>query len=327
MAEKKVKVNALGIPETKVLVNLKGVVKLPKDPYEEGVGKSGKPFRKFRFGIETEKDNIVQLEIFAMQNDAYAYSKAEGKTEKVPFNKIATFKKEGYEIIGTRVKLNGEDKNLIGWDMTEYLSKTLTEGKSIFTNAEIEFRKYEGENGVKIQKTITPKAIYESSKAVDFETELGQNVMNFDMIYMGIEKDTDGGKYDVEAKYVAYKDIVDVLFVVRDDNLAKAFKTKLKPYTTVTVSGKVINKAETVEEKVEDGWGSFESVRNVKSYTTEILIEGANPATIDKDKYSEKVIDEALSKKTEFDANKDKGNDDFGAFTKTTDEEDDPFAN
>ena len=41
MAEKKVKVNALGIEQNKVLVNLKGVVRLPKDPYEESVGSSG----------------------------------------------------------------------------------------------------------------------------------------------------------------------------------------------------------------------------------------------------------------------------------------------
>lgn len=316
------KPNALGIEQTPATVILKGVVRLPKESYTESISGKGQPIRKFQFGIETEKDNIVYTEIFAMQNDAYAYSKAEQKTEKVGFKDIPLFEKEGYNIIGTRSKIGKVEKNLVEWYMTEFLANNLTEGMSVFVNAEIQFRSYTNDEGItKIQKTIVPKAIYESSKVIDFESELGQNVLNLDMIYIGIEQDKENQKFDLDIKYVAYKDILDIPLVIRDVNLAKSFKTKLKPYTMITVSGKVVNKVELVQVQEDNGWGSFESTKTVKNYTTELLITGADPSTIDKEKYSEKVIEEALSKKeVKATAN----NDGFGKFETST-EMDDSF--
>ena len=317
----KEKLNALGIQQTPIQVKLKGNIRIGKKFFEEGVSEAGKPYKKLTFGIETEKDNIVYIEMFAMKNDAYAYSKTDKVSEKVPFDKIASYKKEGYEIIGKKAKFDGKEVNLVDWYLIDYLKDSLKEGNAVFVLAEQSFRKYESNGETKTQKSLELKAIYES-EGVDFVEKLGENIFNTELIFMGIEHDKENAKFDVEAKFIAYKDILDVMFTVRNEKLATALKKGLKPYQAITVSGKIVNKA--IKEEIADGenmWGDFVSTTTVTSYVSELLIEGANPASIDKEKYSEKVIDEALSKRVVVDVSKD----DFGDF-KNGDKKDDPFS-
>ena len=118
---------------------------------------------------------------------------------------------------------------------------------------------------------------------------------------MGIDKEKIDDKatkrFIVQAKIVTWSDIVDTEFIITDEKLANIFKTKLKPYTALSVHGRIEVTHQIEEVTSDDGWGEANTMNSASGKTkTELIITGATPSTQDKETYTEKKISEAMAK-------------------------------
>ena len=119
------------------------------------------------------------------------------------------------------------------------------------------------------------------------------------IVYTGIDKEKenekDTGRFVVTAKIVTWSDIVDTQFIITDTKLAGMFKKNLKPYTAISVHGRIEVSHSVQEESDDDCWGESNSMNAVTAPTkTEMIITGASPSTIDRETYTEKDIAEAI---------------------------------
>jgi hypothetical protein len=177
---------------------------------------------------------------------------------------------------------------------------------STFIRGNIEFSSYtDKEDNVRRSIKYIPNQI-SLCKEVDFSEYDGVDnkpVHDFTqtIVYTGIDKerenDKDTGRFVVTAKIVTYSDIVDTQFIITDAKLAGMFKKNLKPYTAISVHGRIEVSHSVQEESEEDCWGESNSMNAVSAPTkTEMIITGASPSTIDRETYTEKNVAEAIKK-------------------------------
>jgi hypothetical protein len=307
------------LPETKGEYKVRGNVKgVQKDNFfKSTTTKAGKPKNVLKFGVETNTDSTVYLDLDGTERDeVYFYKKSEtkgqkGTTKKVPWLKRADFKEEGYNLLGMKIGLNkvvddkGKEKNdihtYVEYDACEVLSKQLKDNLGVFVRGNIEYSSFTNDKDeVKRMIKFKPSQISGVSKDIDFSVEGFKPTNDFQqtIIFMEAnmdESDPNDKKGVISAKIVNYSSIEDTEFIIRDGKLFKMFKNNLKPYTAIKVFGEIYNKVESQEEFEDDGWGvknPFETTD--KTFIKELVIKGADPSTIDKDTYSQKEMDKAL---------------------------------
>ena len=115
------------------------------------------------------------------------------------------------------------------------------------------------------------------------------------IVFTGIKPNEDKTKATVSAKIINYDSIEDAEFIIADMNLAKIFNKNLKPYTSIKVWGNISVEKAVEEVTTTDCWGVENNMDKINSPTVrELIITGADPATIDTTTYTEAEIDKAI---------------------------------
>lgn len=284
--------------------------------YAEGTGQNGNDWRRVRFGVEIEPNKIVYIDLFGAVQDTVYFSKttkgSDGKnhTETKPVkwadrmkSSKAIFGEDGYRIIGVTcgtkkvIDKNGKEvndtKHLTPFDACDEIGN-LQDGDSVFVRGNITYSTYNDQHRVNFE----PSQISLLRQPIDFEAVDFQPNASFTqpIVCMGVTKNEETpGEAIVSAKIVNYQSIEDTDLYTRNGTLAKNLK-RLGSYTHVKVWGDIVVDGE-VQEVVEDtGWGSANKMERVASpFKRKLMITGADPDTIDKEAYSEEVIEHALT--------------------------------
>lgn len=307
------------LPETKGEFKLRGVVTgtLKEKFFEIKTTKSGKPMNMVKFGMTTNPDNTVYLDLNGMERDkVYFYKRPEekggkGTVKEVAWKKRKEFNEEGFTLIGTKIglskKTNDKGKEVndthtyTEYDACEVIANNLKDNDNVFVKGNIDYSSFVNDKGeIRRSTKFVPNQVTLTTKPIDFDEEDFEPMNDFQqvIIFMSAElddSDKDDIKGMIQAKIVTYSTIEDTEFIVRDKKLFSTLKKNLKPYTAILIYGKIKNKVETEEVDEGDVWGesnTFE-VAN-KSFIRELEIVGAKPSTIDTDTYSELAINEAL---------------------------------
>ena len=310
------------LPECRGAFQVKGKINGVESSrfYTEKKTKNNKDFRAVNFGCMYDDRKTVYMSLNGMPQDNVYFSKRNADTGKTETKKVAwanrnKFNEDGFRMIGTNLGLvktkdaDGKEvndkKTMHSFDACEYIKANLTDDSSTFIRGNIEFSSYQDNEG-NIRRSIkyVPNQV-SLCKDVDFEEYDDDNKPMHDftqtIMFMEINKEQVDGKdtsrFVVSAKIVTYSDIVDTEFIITDAKLANLFKKNLKPYTSISVHGK-IEVSHKVEEVQDDtGWGETNSMAAVSAPTkTEMIITGATPSTIDRETYTEKNVSEAIAK-------------------------------
>lgn len=308
------------LPETKGVFQVCGIVNGVEGEkfYTEKKTKTGKDFRAVNFGCEYDERKSLYMNLTGMPQQYVYFSKRDKNTKKTDTQPVAwanrnKFNEDGYNMIGVKLgleKTKDDEGNIVNdkktmhqFDACEYISEHLQDDASVFIRGDVSFESFMDSNGDIVRKVKYVPNQISLCKDVDF-SEYSENrppKHNFTqtIVFMGIEEEMiDGeitGRYAVSAKIVTYSDIVDTQFIIKNKSLAILFKRNLKPYTAIEVSG-CIDAVHIVTES-NDGWGKKNSMRRVNTPVKfEMVIEGAEPTTIDRDTYNENNISEAIRK-------------------------------
>lgn len=308
------------LPECKGSFQVKGIVSgVEKDRfYTDKKTKTGKDFRAVNFGCEYNKTQTIFMNLNGMPQQEVYFSKRNqdtGKTEtkKVAWANRSKFNEEGWRMIGVNlglVKTTDKDgktvndrKTMHSFDACEYIKKNLKDDASVFIKGAIDFSSYTDKEGnVRRSVKYVPSQI-SLCQDVDFGdyNEENKPVHDFTqtIVFTGIDKEKENekatGRFIVTAKIVTWSDIVDTQFIITNEKLAGMFKKNLKPYTAISVHGRIEVTHSVQEVDEEDCWGESNSMNAVSAPTkTEMIIIGASPATIDRETYTEKNVAEAV---------------------------------
>ena len=310
------------LTETKGSFQVKGKINGVESSrfYTEKKTKNKKDFRAVNFGCSYDDKQTVYMSLNGMPQDSVYFSKrntdtGKTETEKVAWTNRNTFAKDGFRMIGTNlglVKTTDKDgkevndkKTMHSFDACEYIKKNMKDDMSTFIRGNIEFSSYlDNDGNTRRSVKYVPNQI-SLCKEVDFAeyNEDNKPVHDFTqtIVFMGIDKEKvdekDTGRFAVQAKIITYSDIVDAEFFILDSKLAGLFKKNLKPYTAISVHGRIEVTHKIEETTEDDGWGESNAMNSVTgSSKTEMIITGATPSSIDKESYSEKTVSAAIAK-------------------------------
>ena len=311
------------LPETKGTFQVAGIINgTDRDKfYTSKKTKTGKDFRAVNFGCAYDDKKSVYMSMNGMPQQNVYFSKrdqASGKTEtkSVDWANRNKFNVDGWRMIGVNLGLtktvdsNGKTVNdkkiMTQFDACSYISETLKDDMSTFIRGNIEFSSFmDNEGNVRRSIKYVPNQI-SLCKEIDYSTyndvdNKPKHNFTQTIIFNGIEKENENGKdtgrFVLSAKVVTYSDIVDTQFIVVNTKLAGTFKKNIKPYTAIEVYGN-IEVTHSVQEEVEENcWGEANVMKSVAAPTkTELIITGAEPASIDKESYTEKSVADAIKK-------------------------------
>lgn len=309
------------LPETKGNFQAKGIISgVEKDRfYTDKKTSNNKDFRAVNFGCEYNDKQTIYMNLNGMPQQEVYFSKRNQDTGKSETKKVAwanrnKFNEDGWRMIGVNLgivkttdkdgKVVNDKKTMHSFDACEYIKKNLKDDMSAFIRGNIDFSSYTDKEGnVRRSVKYVPNQI-SLCKDVDFSEYNdvdNKPVHDFTqtIVYTGIDKerenDKDTGRFVVTAKIITWSDIVDTQFIITDAKLAGMFKKNLKPYTAISVHGRIEVSHSIQEESDDDGWGEANAMTAVAAPTkTEMIITGATPSTIDRTTYTEKNVAEAI---------------------------------
>lgn len=309
------------LPETKGKFQIKGLVKGVEedDFFVEKKTKTGKDFRKVKFGIEYDSECMLNVGVQGMPSESVYFSKKAEKqgekpnTVKVPWKDRFTFNREGYRLIGNRVGLtkavnqSGEivnkNETLTNFDTCKNVQTNLKDKQSLFVKGNIEYSSFVDDKGNRKNAIKLVPSQLSLCGEVNFidEDYKAQHDFSQVIVFMGIEQETMDdrltGRYLVSAKIVTYSTIEDAEFVIERKELATLFKKKLNPYTAIKVHGHIVSVIQKSEVKENDGWGDPDPMTRVDNpYVRYFVITGADPKTIDTTVYTEEAMNDAIAK-------------------------------
>lgn len=314
MAEKK----GLGLRQTKGSFQVRGIVSgTDKDRfYKEGnFERSGKKigYRSINFGVQYDENSTLYINLMGNERDNVYFCKSEKvgdkrvtNTKKVAWVNRFDQQEEGYRLIGITTgitkTINEEGKEvnkrhtLVEYDAAKDISDNLKDGMSVFISGDIAYSTYQDEH----KTNFNLKNVSLCKSDIDFADE-NYNVENKfkqEIIFMGItpNKESKEEEFIVSAKIVTYKTVEDIELYITDKALAQQFKRSLKPYTLIEVGGRIISETET-EAVDTSSWGAGIEMNKVSApIQRKLVINGAEPTTIDTETYTEDIIDTAIAK-------------------------------
>lgn len=328
------------LQETKGNFQLKGIVTGTKkdDFYKETKTKTQRDRRSVKFGAKyTEQQPAIFVNIQGNANDfAYFFKPSEEKgkpstTEKVQWGDRFSYNREGFRLIGKNIgvkkivdaagKTVNDKKTLTDYDACKEIADNLHDGQSVFMKGKVEYRSFVDDKGNKTMFTSLVPAQVSLCADVDFKDEYftQQNDFNQVIIFMGIEKETDDknvatGRFVVTAKIVTYSTIEDVEFIIENASLANKFKKSLKPYNAIKVNGHIVMTMLTEEVQDDDEWGEADVMERPKDKAKlEFIITGAKGNTLDKETYTQELVEEAMAKIAKANKAKEDFGSDFGS--------------
>ena len=312
------KTKGLELPQQRGNFEIKGIVTntLKEGFFKETKTKTGKDFRALNFGVTFDKNQTLFVTLTGMPMDNVYFSKRGEKGEKpttmpVPWKDRRTFKKEGFSLIGVNcgLKKTTNDKgtevndiqHLTPFDACQYISENLQDGVSVYIRGNIEYSHYVNQGGELQHNSKLVITQISLCKPVDFEeTGFAPNAQfTQPFVFMGIRKED--ASFVVESKVVNYATIEDTEFVVENSKLADNLRKNVKPYTSIKTWGDIrtVKNTETVEETSDDGWGEKNAMDRVTGqYRKTFIITGADKESLDRETYTEALMDKAIETMT-----------------------------
>jgi len=267
---------------------------------------------ELNFGLQTSDSNETYVKIQGYDGgdaDGNArFSRWDNKEKKsykefVSWEDRFDFDKAGFEpFFGIKLKLEpkGDTVSLFQFDACEDL-RSLNDGDGIYAEGNIKVHSYM-KNGTEkiVMKDFEPTKIYAQDAPVDFSAENFKEINKFEqeIIMIDVSKGEDG-RFVLQAYLVTYSGVEMIEFIIENESLAKKLKKNVKPFIMIKVMGRLSNKLEEVEE----AWGDDEDLDGgYVPKVREMVITKAYPETIDKETYTEEIINSLI-----------KVDDDFGA--------------
>ena len=342
----------LGCAQTRGTFQLNGKIsgRLSQNFYTEGTGSNGKPWRRIHIGVEIEPNKIIYIDLFGMAQDSCYISKrttlpggkTQTDTQQIPWAKRFDFEKDprykGYQMIGITcgcakiIDSKGVEKNdvkhLTAFDACDEV-QNLRDGQDVFVRGNIVYSTYNDQHRVNFE----PVQI-SLSRPIDFDDMEFQPNAKFvqPLVLTDVVGNKETGEYDVTAKIVNYSTVEDAEFHISKDlaGLAKTLK-KQGSYTFIEVNGNIVVAGEIEEENVNSEWGTANPMKRVASpFTRKLMITGADPDTLDKETYSESVIEHAIevaasiqSAKNDYGSKSSDNKEDWGNKSSNLDDDDD----
>lgn len=343
----------LGCAQTRGTFQMSGKVtgRLSQNFYAEGTGSNGRPWRRVRLGIEIENGKTIYIDLFGAAQDAAYISKRttlpggkiQNDTQQIPWASRVTFEKDpkykGYQVIGVTcgckkvLDSKGVERNdvkhLTTFDACDEI-QNLHDGDSVFVRGNIIYSTYNGQHRVNFEPTQISLC-----RPLDFDDMDFQPQANFTqpLVLMGVTPNKETEEYDIEAKIINYSTVEDAEFHIKKDyaGLAKTMK-KLGKYVYLKVYGDILVEGEMQQEEMSDEWGmqTNKMDRVPSPFVRKLVINGADPQSVDKETYSESVVEHAIEVASSIqNAKNDYGekNEDWGKGGKSNfdvDEDDDP---
>jgi len=307
----------LGCKQLRGTFQMSGKVsgRLSQGFFTEGTSSNGKAYRKCRFGVELEQGKTVYMDLFGAASDFCYISKRttlpggkmQNDTQQIPWSKRFDFEKDpkykGYQMIGVTCGCRkvtdekGVEKNLVR-HLTPYDAcdeiQNLRDNQSIFVRGNIEYQTYNGTHRVNFVPTQVSLC-----KDIDFDDMDYVCNARFTqpLVLMGVEANKESGEYDVQAKIVNYSTVEDAEFHIKKDfsGLAKTMK-KLGSYVHLKVHGRIAVEGEVQQVEEDSEWGvqTNPMERVASPFVRKLIIEGADPQSVDKESYSEEIIEHAI---------------------------------
>lgn len=309
------------LPETKGKFQIRGLVQgvEKEDFFTEKKTKTGKDFRKVKFGLKYNKDNVLTVGVQGMPSEFVYFSKRaekqgeKPKTVKVPWKDRFTFNRDGYRLIGNRVGLSkivnqdgevvNKNETLTDFDTCKNVQTNLKDKQSLFVRGDVDYSSFKDDKGNKVSSIKLVPTQLSLCGEVDFNDEEYKEQHDFSqvIVFMGIDQektdDKPTGRYLVSAKIVTYSTIEDAEFVIERKELATLFAKKLKPYTAIKVHGHIVAFTPSSEVTENDGWGEPDPMQRVdKQFIRYFVITGADPKTMDSTVYTEEAMNAAFEK-------------------------------
>lgn len=308
----------LGCPQLRGNFVLSGKVtgRYSNSFYSEGTSSNGNSWRRVHFGVEIEHDKFVYVDLFGSVQENVYFSKtvrgADGKnnteTRSVRWGERmkpakTLFGDDKFRIIGVTCGCrkthdkNGKEINdkkyLTAYDACEEV-QYLTDGDSVYIRGNITYSEYNNQHTVRFE----PTQISLMTTPVDLDQLDYQANARFTqpIVCMDVAGNSETlGEYVVTAKIVNYQTVEDTEFYTRNKGLAKNLKG-LGAYTHIKVWGDIEVQGEVQEVKESaDGWGTSNRMDRIESpFKRKLMITGADPETIDHERYSESVIEHAM---------------------------------
>lgn len=288
----------IAFPQTPSKVSLTGqIVGLTnprpntRDGFEQGIvtkeGKSkNKPFARASFRLKTSSDNILDVEIYAVQPDyVYAYNRSAKDTKRLTWANRAAALPEGY------IRLLSDYETALA--LKEY-----HDGDPIHIGGELDFSSFKNKEGKTIYKTaIRIRRASAPSKELNFDDE---NFSENNYFIQGLIVDkvyTMDDKFYVDGYIIKYGEVLFPVTFEIDSSIAKNMK-KL-PFGTYLEAEGIINNRVVLSEITEDtGWGKSKA-KVVRNYEKSMIIYAVDPDSIIEKKYTRKEIDTQLNKQAE----------------------------
>lgn len=234
--------------------------------YSNGKGKNEMDWESIRFGVKTSTTNIVNVELFGQEREyVYPYSKAEGKSMKVAFNKRDNLD-EGYHLIGVNIStLDAEGgtvrKNYVEFDAPKVIMNEFKDGDSVFITGEVVPNVFVSNSGDTISSPkFSIKSIKKLKDDIDLKAEKFIETASFEqeIVIDNTVEDKNAQKVIVNARTIGYADSYkEIQFVIHKDKnekLANKF-LKLKFGDFILVQG-ILTSVEVAQVEESDEWGS-----------------------------------------------------------------------
>lgn len=340
------------LPETKGAFQIRGVVNgTQKENFCKEIKTTNNNDMKIvNFGLEYSNKKTLYLNVLGIAgNDVYFSKRAdkEGEkpiTERVSWSNRFSFNKKDFKLIGNNIGItkivdeNGKTVNdkkiLTDYDTCCELKKNLKDSCSVFTRGKIDYSSFSDNNGNKKNSIKLIPTQISLCQDVEFNEEYEElNDFNQVIVFMGIDQEKQDnkptGRYVVDARIVTYKTIENAEFYIENSNLANLFRKKLKPYTAIKVSGRIVSNTSVETVVDEDSWGETDNMEKVFAPTKrEFIITGAKPSTIDSTIYTQEKMEEAMmaianANRAEEDFNAGSDNDDTDDWGSVSDNDED----
>ena len=309
------------LPETRGTFQLRGkVTGTEKDNfYTQKKTKTGRDFRSVNFGATVEDGKTLYISLTGMPRDKVYFNKpsgtkgVKGETVEVAWAQRHTFNREGFRLIGVNVgvtktvdskgQMVNDKKTVTDFDACELIGNNLKDDESVFIRGNLDYSSYTDDKGnTRHSVKLIPNQV-SLCKDIDFSDEKYEPVHDFtqNIVYMGIIKETENdretGRFIVSAKIITYSTIEDAEFIIVDNKLANNIRKSVKPYSAITIWGKLDANTQTEEVENDDVWGEANTMTKVTAPARrEYIITGADPNSIDTSIYTKDLIDEALVK-------------------------------
>lgn len=273
--------------------------------FKEFDTKNKKPMRIANIGLRISDSETMYLSLNGMVQEFVTFTKSvpneKPLVEKVAWDKVKSFKKEGFRMMGIGLALhkneetgkNEEVKIMTQYDAIEYIKENLVDGASVYVKGKIEHGSFEDTATKEVRKTtkFVPNGIYLNGVGIDFQNKETVKHAEFAQTLVFKEAVKREDKFFINCAIVGYNSYEEIE-IEASEELATQMKNRLKPFNSITVTG-VIKSVQDVETVTSEVWGESSTVGKAKSSgKTAIYATGARGETVNTETYAKKILAE-----------------------------------